>query len=207
MIFKNVKLGLSQSNHLDKADFQKSASVFLKSSLKILEKQIEKDNQPAPFFGVGMDNEDLKNESRFKDLSDIVENNTLTDSPFKQKGPMDKQTVINFVNILDCFIDINSFSLEIIQKVFTWSKDVAAILKVIFNYAKDRDLPSLLSIIDAVWTNINIDYKLADKSYQTVEEWNSEVLDKPVLSQSDKIKIFQYSNSLVVLMIKTWDFV
>ena len=192
MIFKSVKLGLSWSNHLDKSDFQKSACVFLKSSLKMLEMQISNDIQSAPFFGIGIENEDHKEESRFKDLSDIRENNTLIDSPFKQKGLMDKQTVISFVKLLDCFIDINSFSLEIIQKVLTWSKDVAAILKVIFNYAKDRDLPSLLSIIDAVWTNIKIDYKLADKSYKTVEEWNSEVLDKPVLSQSDKIIYFNF---------------
>lgn len=170
----------------------------------MFEMQVANDTIEAPFFE-GLDTENKLDENFvFKNLLKVKENDILIDSPFKQIGQRNKETIISFIKLLDILIDINDFSFEatlandmIYSKVLTWGKDLAIILKIIFNYCKNRDLPSLLNVIDAVWANIKIDYKLIDTKYKNTNESNSGGLDKPVLSQNDESKYF---NLQIVLL-------
>ena len=55
----------------------------------------------------------------------------------------------------------------------------------------------MLNVIDAVWANIKIDYKLIDTNNKNTNELNFGGLDKPVLSQNDESKYF---NLQIVLL-------
>ena len=137
----------------------KSASVFIKNSMSYLKSQVLNDIEMIPFFEKLLSEaKEFRHNDTFADLFDIAEDSTLFDSPFKQISSRWKQDVADFIDILTNLIEINNSNLNVINKTFKWSKVAAQILFEMFTYARDKNLPSLLTVIDVISSNVKIEY-------------------------------------------------
>ena len=165
MIFKYIRMLNAQYEQFNFINFKKSASVFIKNSLNLLKTQVLSDIEVIPFFEkLSSEAKEFRHNDTFAELFDIGEDNMLFDSPFKQMGSRWKQDVADFIDILTNLIEINNSNLNIINKTFKWSKSVAQILNEVFTYARDKNLPSLLTVIDVISSNVKIEYVLEEEN-------------------------------------------
>ena len=155
---------------------------------------------------------EFRHNDTFADLFDIAEDSTLFDSPFKQISSRWKQDVSDFIDILTNLIEINNSNLNVINKTFKWSKIAAQILYEVFTYARDQNLPSLLTVIDVISSNIKIENvidlgivkELFKETIVNPEEWQAANIELLKLSHDEKSKHFSLQLILLFWGFKFW---
>ena len=115
----------------------------------MIDKEVEFIN---PFFDVRRKNL-LENET-FKPLLDVPDSSDLYDSPFVQTDTRSKQNIMDFLTILDIFIEINDCIPQTLQQILAWSESNSILLNKIFMYAKLKSLSSFLDMLETVSSKI-----------------------------------------------------
>ena len=183
---------MNSSQYHFTVSYKKFISFWFDDLLEILNNDIEEDRKKInPFYSGKEEIKEYKIEKTLKEDSKSFNEEVLFDSPFKQTEKRSKADVIDYIKILETLININKLTPKTIKEMLKWSENNAKFLNKIFTWAKDKDLDSMLDMIDAISSKIVFpsQYQLNSSDIQkgNEESYNSKI-DKLNLSAEDKSK-------------------
>ena len=155
--------------------YKKFVSLLFDEILWYLRKNVEADQKAInPFFRLKDNMKEYVIEEKINERSKNFEDGGLYDCPFKYTENRSKEDIYDYIVLLDILININKLTPNTIKDILNWSETNAKFLNKIFKCVKDKDLDSMLDMVDAISNKINFPMKDHSNSNQIKVRKNKE---------------------------------